>query len=151
MNYESWGKEIKKNEGIYNDLYCWQGNIWNDLNFYFLISFLFEGIVGEVDDTAKPPTYYIWTHKKLEIGYNGPQIVDVNLTSDNKVQLAEGPISFTYQVIWKKSNIHFKGRFDKYLDPSFFQHRVSGCFGYQDPLRTGRNWLRSFRQKRNFW
>lgn len=28
------------------------------------------------------------------------------------------------QVIWKPSEIKFENRFDKYLDPSFFQHRV---------------------------
>ena len=26
---------------------------------------------------------------------------------------------------WKKSDVKFEDRFDKYLDPSFFQHRVS--------------------------
>lgn len=29
------------------------------------------------------------------------------------------------QVKWKKSDVKFEDRFDKYLDPSFFQHRVS--------------------------
>lgn len=81
------------------------------------------GIVGEIDEASGK--YYIWTHKKLEIGYNGKQIVDVNLTSDIKVELTKGvTIPFTYQVLWKKSSVPFKARFDKYLDPSFFQHRV---------------------------
>lgn len=70
--------------------------------------------------------YYIWAHKKFDIGYNGKQIVDVNLTSDNRVKLQLGArISFSYEVNWKKSNIKFEDRFDKYLDPNFFQHRVS--------------------------
>ncbi|KAJ8022820.1 Transmembrane 9 superfamily member 3 [Holothuria leucospilota] len=81
------------------------------------------GIVGEIDDASGK--YYIWTHKKLEVGYNGKQIVDVNLTSDVKVELTKGVnIPFTYQVLWKKSSVPFKARFDKYLDPSFFQHRI---------------------------
>ena len=29
------------------------------------------------------------------------------------------------QTKWHKSNIKFDDRFDKYLDPNFFQHRVS--------------------------
>lgn len=29
-----------------------------------------------------------------------------------------------FQVKWKKSDVKFEDRFDKYLDPSFFQHRV---------------------------
>jgi len=30
------------------------------------------GIVGEIED--KENAYYIWTHKKFEIGYNGNQV-----------------------------------------------------------------------------
>ena len=33
-------------------------------------------------------------------------------------------IPLTYEVVWKKSPVKFEDRFDKYLDPSFFQHRV---------------------------
>lgn len=83
------------------------------------------GVVGEPDENNGVVSYYIWTHKKFDIGYNGKQIVDVNLTSDNKVKLVQGAqISFSYEVNWKKSNIKFADRFDKYLDASFFQHRV---------------------------
>jgi len=79
------------------------------------------GIVGEQSDQSM----YIWTHKKLEIGYNGQQIVDVNLTSDVKVELKpDAKIPFSFEVIWKPSNIKFVDRFDKYLDPNFFQHRI---------------------------
>ena len=81
------------------------------------------GIVGEVDENDN--SYYLWTHKKLDIGYNGNRIVDVNLTSEAKVRLEPNKkISFTYEVNWKKSDIKFEDRFDKYLDPSFFQHRI---------------------------
>jgi len=55
-----------------------------------------SGIVGEVD---KEKAVYMWTHKKLDIGYNGDAIVDVNLTSEAKVKLEHGArISFTYEV-----------------------------------------------------
>lgn len=79
------------------------------------------GIVGEVTQSS----YYIWTHKKFEIGYNGKQIVDVNITSDDKVLLTPtASLTFTYEIVWKKSDIKFEDRFDKYLDPNFFQHRI---------------------------
>ena len=89
------------------------------------------GIVGDIEDNGNK--MYIWTHKKLEIGYNSKQIVDVNLTSDVKVELTdEAKIPFSYEVIWKPSDVKFIDRFDKYLDPNFFQHRVSlfksSCF-----------------------
>ncbi|KAL0280902.1 UNVERIFIED_CONTAM: hypothetical protein PYX00_002059 [Menopon gallinae] len=85
------------------------------------------GTVGEVEqeDLQDRTEYYIWTHKKLDIGYNGQRIVDVNLTSESKKKLAMGVnIGFTYEVNWKKSNVKFEDRFDKYLDPNFFQHRI---------------------------
>ncbi|MCL4127943.1 UNVERIFIED_CONTAM: hypothetical protein GTU68_007759 [Idotea baltica] len=81
------------------------------------------GIVGEVEEANDE--YFIWTHKKLDIGFNNLQIVDVNLTSEAKVKLQLGAkIPLTYEVNWKPSTIKFEDRFDKYLDPSFFQHRI---------------------------
>jgi transmembrane 9 superfamily protein 3 len=57
----------------------------------------FSGIVGEISDDREE--FYIWTHKKFDVGYNGKQIVDVNLTSEAKKKLAKGAkISFSYEV-----------------------------------------------------
>lgn len=75
------------------------------------------GMVGEVDDSTEPPSYKIFTHKKLDIGFYGypafemiasvvmygcvcsQQIVDVNLTSDGRVKLAPGvKLDFSYEV-----------------------------------------------------
>lgn len=39
-------------------------------------------------------------------------------------------IKFSYEVIWKHSDVEFDRRFDKYLDPTFFQHRVSFHFSF---------------------
>jgi transmembrane 9 superfamily protein 3 len=79
------------------------------------------GVVGKEEDKK----FYIYTHKKFEIGYNGKQIVDVNVTPENKETLQVGAkLKFTYEVTWKPSNVKFEDRFDKYLDPNFFQHRV---------------------------
>uniref|UniRef100_A0AAR2JQM1 Transmembrane 9 superfamily member n=1 Tax=Pygocentrus nattereri TaxID=42514 RepID=A0AAR2JQM1_PYGNA len=81
------------------------------------------GIVGEADENGED--YYLWTYKKLEIGFNGDRIVDVNLTSEGKVKLVPNTrIAMSYSVKWKKSDVKFEDRFDKYLDPSFFQHRI---------------------------
>lgn len=55
--------------------------------------------------------------------------MDVNLTSEYKVELKVGrKIPLSYEVNWKKSNIKYEDRFDKYLDPNFFQHRVNKIF-----------------------
>lgn len=37
---------------------------------------LISGMVGEVDASTTPPSYRLFTHKKLEIGYNGKQVSD---------------------------------------------------------------------------
>ncbi|CAF4781588.1 unnamed protein product, partial [Rotaria sp. Silwood2] len=77
------------------------------------------GIVGEMDESEK--SAYIWTHKKFEIGYNVNRIVDVKLTSESKVQIQPNTeLTFSYEFIWKPSNIEFANRFNKYLDPEFF-------------------------------
>ncbi|XP_026466098.1 transmembrane 9 superfamily member 3-like, partial [Ctenocephalides felis] len=79
------------------------------------------GVVGKEEDKE----YYIYTHKKFDIGYNGKQIVDVNLSSHKKELLKTGAVlTFTYEVTWKPSTVKFENRFDKYLDPNFFQHRI---------------------------
>ncbi|CAH0386303.1 unnamed protein product [Bemisia tabaci] len=84
------------------------------------------GIVGEVEELTNGKTnYYIWTHKRFDIGYNGKYIVDVNLTSEDKQKLElNAKVRFTYEVNWKPSPVSFRDRFDKYLDHNFFQHRI---------------------------
>ncbi len=86
------------------------------------------GIVGEMENNGED--LYLWTHKKFEIGYSDDRIVDVNLTSEARVRLApDAKVPFTYEVIWKPSPVKFADRFDKYLDPNFFQHRVRTAKG----------------------
>lgn len=57
-------------------------------------------MLGEEDDSSGPePVYKIFTHKKFEIGYNDKRIVDVNLTSDNRVTIApKTQLEFSYEV-----------------------------------------------------
>lgn len=53
------------------------------------------------------------------------QIVDVNLTTGRRVKLEKGQqIEFSYEVKWAESDIAFTKRYEKYLDPTFFQHRI---------------------------
>ena len=68
---------------------------------FYNLTFIFTGIVGEIDE--KGEGYYLWTTKKFDIGYNDKQIVDVNLTSEEKVKLEPGAvISFKYEVSIRK-------------------------------------------------
>jgi len=129
------GLEIEFKSGVNKNEYCkislddksLKAFIYAVKNHYWYQMYLDDlpiwGIVGELDE--KDNAYYIWTHKKFEIGYNENMIVDVNLTSEGRAKLQLGDaISFTYEIIWKKSSTKFEDRFDKYLDPNFFQHRI---------------------------
>jgi len=99
-------------------LYAVKNHYWYQM---YLDDLPIWGIVGEMEDKE----FYIWTHKKFEIGYNGNQIIDVNLTSEGKTKLKLGEeLAFSYEVTWKRSSLKFEDRFDKYLDPNFFQHRI---------------------------
>uniref|UniRef100_A0A8L8JDQ5 Transmembrane 9 superfamily member n=1 Tax=Heligmosomoides polygyrus TaxID=6339 RepID=A0A8L8JDQ5_HELPZ len=98
-------------------------------NSYFYQMYLDDmpiwGMVGEVDETRSPPAYKLYTHKLLDIGFNDKQVVDVNLTSGGHTEIHPGvELEFSYEVKWVASPIKFADRFDKYLDPSFFQHRI---------------------------
>lgn len=59
--------------------------------------FVWAGIVGEADENGED--HYLWTYKKLEIGFNADRIVDVNLTSEGKVKLVPNTrIAMSYSV-----------------------------------------------------
>ena len=76
---------IKLKEKTYATLlYAVKNNYWYQM---YIDDLTVWGIVGDVeegDDGQKQ--YYVWTHKTFDIGYNGDQIVDINLTSDRKVE-----------------------------------------------------------------
>uniref|UniRef100_A0A8C4R6J5 Transmembrane 9 superfamily member n=1 Tax=Eptatretus burgeri TaxID=7764 RepID=A0A8C4R6J5_EPTBU len=113
--------EIDVDKDVYNTfMYAVKNHYWYQM---YIDDLPIWGIVGEVDENME--SFYLWTHKKLDIGYNGDKIMDVNLTSEVKVKLVPNiKIPLTYSVKWKKVGVTFDHRFDKYLDPSFFQHRI---------------------------
>ena len=115
--------EVELNEEKYRQfVYAVKNQYWYQM---YIDDLPIWGIVGEMEEKDGIMSYYIWTHKRFDIGYNGKQIVDVNLTKEVKHKLSpDAVIPFTYEVNWKPSNIHFEDRFDKYLDPNFFQHRI---------------------------
>jgi len=88
-------------------LYAVKNHYWYQM---YLDDLPIWGIVGEIDDKDKDnDNYYIWTHKKFEIGYNDDQIVDVNLTSEGRTKLQLGQsLAFSYEVIWKKQDTLFE-------------------------------------------
>lgn len=78
-------------------------------------------LVGEKESGAS----WIYTHKKFEISYNGKGIVMADVIAEEKKEIQPNTeYVFTYEVIWKESALEFSKRFERYLDPSFFQHRI---------------------------
>jgi transmembrane 9 superfamily protein 3 len=80
--------------------------------------------VAEVSANLHP---FVYTTRHLHIKYNGNQIVQVDLTSDQDslVLVEQGKqLTFTLQVHWEKTTEEFHSRFDRYLDHEFFKHPI---------------------------
>ena len=85
------------------------------------------GMVGEVlhDTTKNSMVTHIFTHRTLSLSYNGNQIIEVNLTSENPIPIEAGQkLPFTYSVAWTKTDKPFVDRFNRYLEYDFFEHKV---------------------------
>ena len=79
-------------------------------------------MVGEVDASD---SYKLFTHKALEISYNGDRIIKVTLASQNGVELRDNvEVKFTYSVRWIPTTDSYETRFDHYLDDHFFKHQI---------------------------
>lgn len=91
------------------------------------------GMVGEfmVADLPAPGQQkadeqsFVYTHKSLSILFNGNQVIQVNLTSENPKPITVGETyEFTYSVLWRPTMGKFEDRFDRYLDFDFFEHQI---------------------------
>ncbi|KAL8234550.1 hypothetical protein R6Q59_020650 [Mikania micrantha] len=84
------------------------------------------GHVGELHpDRNSDSKHLLYTHKNITIEYNKDQIIHVNLTQENPMQLEVGKtLDMTYSVKWTETNIAFAHRFDVYLDYHFFEHQI---------------------------
>mmetsp|Transcript_6218 Transcript_6218/g.9808 ORF Transcript_6218/g.9808 Transcript_6218/m.9808 type:complete len:604 (+) Transcript_6218:50-1861(+) len=68
---------------------------------------------------------FIHTHKAFSIGYNKQQIIEVNLTYGDAVDVEAGAkLEFSYSVKWVDVDKTFADRFNRYLDYSFFEHQI---------------------------
>jgi len=84
------------------------------------------GMVGQETQSEKGTLEdVIFTHRKFTVAFNGPHIVEVNLTSENPEPIQVGhKIDFSYSVHWTPSSKTFDTRFDRYLDNDFFEHQI---------------------------
>jgi transmembrane 9 superfamily protein 3 len=88
------------------------------------------GMVGEwaLDpENEEKAEALIYSHKKLEIGYTGNKIFQLNMTSESPVAIERGhQIDFTYSVTWidMGDDVNWDTRFTRYLDNNFFEHQI---------------------------
>ncbi len=76
-------------------------------------------------DSKKELVPSIFLHKHFSFGINGNRIVSVNLTAQKLVPIVPNKIyPFTYSVSFSQSDLEFERRFDRYLDDSFFEHKI---------------------------
>lgn len=68
---------------------------------------------------------FVFTHRRLSVAYNGPRIIEVNLTSENLQPIKPGvTLDFSYSVKWVQTKKPFAKRFERYLDNNFFEHQI---------------------------
>ncbi|GLI65979.1 hypothetical protein VaNZ11_009666 [Volvox africanus] len=84
------------------------------------------GFVGELKkDGAGVEHAYIYTSKRFDISYNKDKIIQVNLTTADPVLVAVGAkLNFRYTVNWTPTKTPFTRRFERYLDYTFFEHKI---------------------------
>eukprot|EP00639_Heterosigma_akashiwo_P013900 CAMPEP_0206363132 /NCGR_PEP_ID=MMETSP0294-20121207/1405_1 /ASSEMBLY_ACC=CAM_ASM_000327 /TAXON_ID=39354 /ORGANISM="Heterosigma akashiwo, Strain CCMP2393" /LENGTH=521 /DNA_ID=CAMNT_0053808409 /DNA_START=198 /DNA_END=1761 /DNA_ORIENTATION=- len=81
------------------------------------------GMVGQGRTRAAAAAEF--THRKFTVAFNGPRIVEVNLTSENPEPIKAGTtLDFSYSVHWSPTDQPFHSRFDRYLDNDFFEHQI---------------------------
>jgi len=90
------------------------------------------GYVGELETRAKAASghdanatrYFLFTHLDFSIAYNGPHIIEVNVSADplQRVDLAQSgvrDVEFSFSVRWVASDVPFSDRMSRYAQYSF--------------------------------
>jgi hypothetical protein len=82
--------------------------------------------VGNDPKDSGKKSEVLFTHQSFSISYNQDRVIEVNLTTDNRVEVAAGAkVAFTFSVVWIPTEQPFESRFERYLDSNFFEHQVS--------------------------
>jgi transmembrane 9 superfamily protein 3 len=90
-----------------------------------------EDVIKEIESHIDRPhgiaeSTFLYTHKNFTIGFNGDNIIEVNMTSEGAVPIEAGhTYDLTYSVHWvEMPERSFASRFDRYLDNNFFEHQI---------------------------
>lgn len=90
-----------------------------------------EDVIKEIESHIDRPhgiaeSTFLYTHKNFTIGYNGDNVIEVNMTSEGAVPIEAGhTYELTYSVHWvEMPGRDFASRFNRYLDNNFFEHQI---------------------------
>jgi len=78
-------------------------------------------------DASTPVTAqaFLYTHRDISISYNGHQVIEVNLTSENPRPIKVGEVlPMTYSISWTPTQMEFEKRFERYLAFDFLETNV---------------------------
>jgi len=71
------------------------------------------------------PLPRIFTHRHFSLFRNGNQVIEVDMEPSNPWPVYEGAtIEFTFSATWYTTSKSFADRHQRYLDPTFFEHKV---------------------------
>jgi len=71
------------------------------------------------------PLPRIFTHRHFVLFRNGNQVIEVDMEPSDPWPVYPGaPLNFTYSAVWYVTNKDFETRTNRYLDPTFFEHKV---------------------------
>ncbi|KAH7692886.1 Nonaspanin (TM9SF) protein [Dioscorea alata] len=84
------------------------------------------GFLGKFDKDKIDPTeykYLLFKHIHFDVAYNDDRVIEINVQTDNNLAVditedKEVNVEFSYSVTWKKTDIPFEKRMDKYSKSS---------------------------------
>jgi len=99
----------------------WYQMYLDDLPIWGMVGEIYHGEGAADKDTDK----FIFTHRRFTISFNGKNVIEVNLTSENLQPIKPGvQLDFSYSVKWEATDKPFAKRFERYLDNNFFEHQI---------------------------
>lgn len=84
------------------------------------------GFLGKFDKDKIDPTeykYLLFKHIHFDVAYNDDRVIEINVQTDNNLAVditedKEVNVEFSYSVTWKKTDIPFEKRMEKYSKSS---------------------------------
>jgi transmembrane 9 superfamily protein 3 len=89
-----------------------------------------EDVIREIEAHTEKPhgiadATYLYVHKNVTVLYNGAQVIEVHLASEDAKPIEEGKsYDLSFSVTWVPTDKAFSARFARYLDNSFFEHQI---------------------------